>query len=124
MPDSTHWLTNAQTHITGSSVLAFFMFSYSSSMRAPFSAPLRVCLTMNTKAFLGNLRCQLVLLMDAVSWAAPFAMMIAAWVVYFSAIKACGAHPLPWVWSAQSGRTRRHVNVAEVNEGEGGVSLP
>ncbi|KDR79467.1 hypothetical protein GALMADRAFT_1241786 [Galerina marginata CBS 339.88] len=65
MPESTHWMTNAQTHITGSSIIAFFMFSFSSSLRAPFSGSLRVCLSMNTKDFLGNLRCQLVLIMNA-----------------------------------------------------------
>jgi hypothetical protein len=35
MPDSDHWLTNAQTHITGSSIIAFIMFcAYSSRSRA------------------------------------------------------------------------------------------
>jgi len=89
MPESDHWLTNAQTHITGSSLLAVIMFcesmsdsskrkqadiidvAYSSSLRAPFSSALRVCLTVNTKDFLGNVRCQLVSVMYAMSWVAP-----------------------------------------------------
>ncbi|KAF9471976.1 hypothetical protein BDN70DRAFT_887516 [Pholiota conissans] len=112
MPDSDHWLTNAQTHITGSSIIAFVMFSYSSSLRRPFSAPLHACLALNTKDFLGNIRCQIVLVMDAISWLAPFSMLIAAWVVYFSA--------------AHSGQSAgwRHVNVADVNEPQGEVALP
>ncbi|KAF8178957.1 hypothetical protein BJ912DRAFT_649140 [Pholiota molesta] len=112
MPDSDHWLTNAQTHITGSSIIAFIMFSYSSSLRRPFSAPLHACLSLNTKDFLGNLRCQVVLIMDAISWLAPFSMLIAAWVVYFSAVN-----------SAQTDSWRR-VNVADVNEPQGEVALP
>ena len=90
MPESDHWLTKASTHIAASSLLAFTMFcestfyngedkqvniihlAYSSSLRAPFSSALRVCLTVNTKEFFGNVRCQVVSAMYAISWVAPF----------------------------------------------------
>ncbi|KAF9560794.1 hypothetical protein CPC08DRAFT_707808 [Agrocybe pediades] len=112
MPDSSHWLTYAQTHIMGSSLIAIFMTSYSSFLQAPFSGALRVCLTMNTRDFLGNVRCYVVTAMGFISWTAPIAMFIAAWVVYFSAIH------------AQSQGIWRHANVSEVNEPYGEVSLP
>ncbi|KAF8964487.1 hypothetical protein BDZ97DRAFT_1815337 [Flammula alnicola] len=104
-------------------VFYYRVFNVFSSLRRLFSAPLRACLAMNTKNFLGNFRCQVVLIMDTISWIAPFSMLIAAWVVYFSAVSATGEHPLSRS-SQVTRRVWRHVNVAEVNEPQGEVSLP
>ena len=100
--------------------------AYSSSLRAPLSSGLRVWLTVNTKEFFGKFRCQVVSVMYAISWVAPFPsefryavqsaywiltvyrlkVLIATWVVYFSAVSIADTSTRVW----------RQVNVAELNE--------
>ncbi|KAF8148013.1 hypothetical protein B0H34DRAFT_812098 [Crassisporium funariophilum] len=65
VPDLTHWVTNAQTHITGSFVLAFFMFWYSSSLRTEIIKPWRAaCPTPLLGIKLADLTCSLAIVID------------------------------------------------------------
>ncbi|KAF8148017.1 hypothetical protein B0H34DRAFT_679948 [Crassisporium funariophilum] len=121
MPGFTHWLTNAQTHITASSVLAFF-FSHlharplqGAAARMPrheYESLLRdtalPTLAPHGWRLMGSALCHIQLYSDDRG-------------VGGILLRHQGVRRTP---SVQSGRTWRHVNAAEVNEPEGGVSLP
>ncbi|TFK36173.1 hypothetical protein BDQ12DRAFT_686958 [Crucibulum laeve] len=114
---SSSVFSHVQSHIFASSFIAFLLFAFSSFFHASY--PFRICVSGKAQILLG-IRCVLYKFMDGLSWVAPSSMVVAAWVLYFSALRFSGASPMPIIvgW--------RQVHISEVLEAEeeGAVSLP
>jgi len=110
MPHSDHWLTHSQTHVLMPLIIALLTFTHSSSF-PQYRWASDVCRWAPT--LIRRFNCQVLVVAGMMSSIAPFPLLIAAWIVYISAVRAF-RNDSAW----------REANIADINESsQGGQGL-